>query len=97
MTTTAQQNNSEPVGATFQVTFDDDLNFSYVPSPENAEATGPVSGTYTYDPTSGTVVLSREGKDVQTGQLNFTGPASGNVHFVEADGDFLDADFTVTP
>lgn len=97
MTTTAQQNNSEPVGGTFQVAFDDDVNFTYTPSAENTEGNGPATGTYTYDPTTGTVVLTRNGKDTQTGQLNFTSSNTGNVHFVEGDGDFLDADFTVTP
>lgn len=97
LNTTANQNNSEPVGGTFQVSFDDDLNFTYVPSAGNTETTGPVSGSYTYDPNTGTVVLTRDGKDSQTGQLNFTGPSTGNVHLVEPDGDFLDADFTVTP
>lgn len=97
MTTTAQQNNSEPVGSTFQVAFNDDSGFTYTPSPENTDATGPVSGSYTYDPTTGTVVLTRDGKDTQTGQLNFSSPTAGNVHFVESDGDFLDADFTINP
>jgi hypothetical protein len=97
LTVTGQQNNSEPVGSTFQVTFNDNSNFTYTPSPQNADATGPANGTYTYDPTTGTVTLNREGKDAQTGVLNFTSPSSGTTHLVEANGNFLDADFTATP
>jgi hypothetical protein len=96
-TVTGQQNNSEPVGSTFQVAFNDDSNFTYTPSAQNTDATGPANGTYSYDPATGTVTLNREGKDSQTGVLNFTDPNSGNTHLVEPDGDFLDADFTATP
>lgn len=97
LTVTGEQNNSEPVGSTFQVAFNDDSNFTYTPSPQNTDATGAATGTYTYDPATGTVVLNREGKDSQTGVLNFTAPSSGTTHLVEADGDFLDADFTTSP
>jgi hypothetical protein len=96
MTVTGQQNNSEPVGSTFQVTFNDDSSFTYTPSPQNTDASGPAQGTYTYDPATGTITLTREGKDPMTGQLNFTTPTSGNTHLVEPDGDFLDADFTTS-
>ena len=96
MTVTGQQNNSEPVGSTFQVTFDDDTNFTYTPSPQNTEASTPGQGTYTYDPATGNVTLTREGKDPMTGKLNFATPTSGNTHLVEPDGDFLDVDFTTS-
>ena len=96
MTVTAQQNNSEPVGATFQVTFDDDSNFTYTPSPQNSDGAGPAQGTYTYDPATGNLMLERAGKDPMSGQLMFTTPNSGTVHLVEPDGDFLETTFTTT-
>jgi hypothetical protein len=96
-TVTGEQNNSEPVGSTFQVTFNDESNFTYTPSGQNTDATGPANGTYTYDPGTGTVTLNRDGKDSQSGVLNFTSPSAGNTHLLEADGDFLDADFTASP
>ena len=96
MTVTGQQNNSEPVGSTFQVSFDDASNFTYTPSAQNTDASGPAQGTYTYDPATGNLTLDRTGKDPMTGQLNFTTPNSGSTHLVEPDGDFLDADFTTS-
>ena len=77
-----------PTGATYTIDFTDST-YSFNPSPQNEERTNSVSGSYTYDPNTATVVLSAT-EDV-TGQFNFATPTSGTVHWSETDGEMQDA------
>src|SRR5690242_20216403 len=70
-TVTSRQGLSEPVGATYTIDFTDST-YTFNPSPQNLERTNSISGSYTYDPNTATVVLSAT-EDV-TGQFNFTTP-----------------------
>lgn len=87
-TVTSRQGLSEPVGATYTIDFTDST-YTFNPSPQNEERTNSVSGSYTYDPNTATVVLSAT-EDV-TGQFNFATPTSGTVHWSETDGEMQDA------
>ena len=95
-TTTSSDNFSEPAGSTFSVTFNDDSHFTYNPSPQNTEGSGPFNGTYTYDPSTATATFFRSGTGDTTVVFNFTGPASGTVHMTHPDGGSLDGTFTVS-
>jgi ABC-type Fe3+-hydroxamate transport system substrate-binding protein len=92
LTVTANQNLTEPVGATYSLIFGD-ATYTFNPSPQNLEQrTTPIQGTYTYDPGTATVVLTGNVEDV-TGTWNFTSPRSGTVHWSELDGEMQDANF----
>lgn len=89
-TVTSRQGLSEPVGATYTIDFTE-TSYTFNPSPQNLERTNSISGSYTYDPNTATVVLSAT-EDV-TGQFNFATPTSGTVHWSEMDGEMQDANF----
>ena len=89
-TVTSRQGLSEPVGATYTIDFTDS-SYTFNPSPQNEERTNSVSGSYTYDPNTATVVLSAT--ENVTGNFNFATPTSGTVHWSETDGEMQDADF----
>ena len=87
-TVTSRQGLSEPVGATYTIDFTDST-YTFNPSPQNEERTNSVSGSYTYDPNTATVVLSAT--ENVTGNFNFATPTSGTVHWSETDGEMQDA------
>ena len=89
-TVTSRQGLSEPVGATYTIDFTDST-YTFNPSPQNLERTNSISGSYTYDPNTATVVLSAT--ENVTGNFNFATPTSGTVHWSETDGEMQDADF----
>jgi len=89
-TVTSRQGLSEPVGAIYTIDFTE-TTYTFNPSPQNLERTNSISGSYTYDPNTATVVLSAT-EDV-TGQFNFATPTSGTVHWSETDGEMQDANF----
>jgi len=89
-TVTSRQGLSEPVGATYTIDFTDST-YTFNPSPQNLERTNSISGSYTYDPNTATVVLSAT--ENVTGNFNFATPTSGTVHWSETDGEMQDANF----
>lgn len=90
-TVTARQGLSEPVGATYTISFDN-ANYTFTPSPQNAESTTPFTASYTYDPSTATAILS--GVEAVTATFNFTTPTSGTYHFMEEDGEMQDGTFS---
>jgi hypothetical protein len=93
---TSSQTFSEPVGSTFTVNFVDANHFSYVPSVQNPDGPGPFQGTYTYDPATGTLVLSGTGLQETTAVLSFNRQGAGVAHLSHPDGGTLDATFVET-
>jgi len=91
-TVTAAQGLSEPVGSTYSIAFNDGTIFTFNPSPQNLERTNSISGQYSFDSNTATVQLTGIGEDV-TGSMNFISPASGTIHWMEADGEMQDATF----
>ena len=91
-TVTARQGLSEPVGATYTITFDQS-SYTFYPSPQNDEGkTTPFTSTYSYDPNTATAVL--DGAETITATFNFTAPTSGTYHLMEVDGEMQDGNFS---
>src|SRR2546421_7099108 len=89
-TVTSRQGLSEPVGATYTIDFTDST-YTFNPSPQNLERTNSISGSYTYDPNTATVVLSATEK--VTRKFNFATPTTRTIPWSETDDDNHDAAF----
>jgi hypothetical protein len=91
-TVTSNDGLNEPVGSTYSIVFNDGTMFTFNPSPQNAVHTNPLSGVYTFDPNTATVLLTEVGESI-TGTFNFVTATSGTIHWMEADGEMQDANF----